>query len=189
MSARNTVPYYELPRYITTKTIPAGIQTVITNTLQLNQISDKLIIFVRKPLASQTTATADYFLPIKGVKVNFNNQSGLLSNATQYDLYRYSRKAGSNQSWQEFSGYAWKADPAGGSGSQVKTSGSMLMINMAEDLQLTEDWYSCSSIGNFNLQIELQVDNNVGAGDYEIVLITVNSGKILNSLIYCLCLV
>jgi hypothetical protein len=50
------------------------------------------------------------------------------------------------------------------------------MINMAEDLQLTEDWYAPGSIGNFNLQIELQVDNNVGAADYELVLITVNSG-------------
>ena len=179
MSARNVVPYYELPRYITSKTLVAGPTSAITNTLQLNQIPDKLMVFVRKPLASQNATTADYFLPITGVKINFNNQSGLLSNATQYDLYRYSRKAGSNQTWQEFSGYAWKADPAGGSGSQVKTSGSMLMINMAEDLQLTEDWYSCSSIGNFNLQIELQVNNNVGAGDFEIVLITVNSGVLV----------
>lgn len=142
MAARNTVPYYELPRYITTKNIGIGAQTVITNTLQLNQVPDKLMMFIRKPLASQTAKDADFFLPITGCKINWNNQSGLLSNATAYDLYRYSRKAGSNQSWQEFSGKAYKAAPAGGSGSQVYTSGSMLMLNFAEDLQITEDWYA-----------------------------------------------
>lgn len=171
--------YYELPRYITTKNIGLGAQTVITNTLQLNQVPDKLMMFIRKPLASQTAKDADFFLPITGCKINWNNQSGLLSNATAYDLYRYSRKAGSNQSWQEFSGKAYKASPAGGSGSQVYTSGSMLMLNFAEDLQITEDWYAPSSIGNFNLQIELQVNNTYGAQDYEVVLITVNSGVLV----------
>jgi hypothetical protein len=175
--------YYELPRYISTYTIDdPGKNTITSNTLQLNQIPDKLMIFVRPQLASQTNKFADFFLPITGIKINWNNQSGLLSNATAYDLYRYSRKAGSNQTWQEFGGYAWKANPAGGSGSQVKTSGSMLMINMAEDLQLTEDWYSCSSIGNFNLQIELQVDQNTGlppGTKFELVLITVNSGVLV----------
>lgn len=178
MSARNCVPFYELPRYISTiNEVAVGAQTLTTNTLQLNQVPDKLIIFVRSPLSTQTVKTADYFLPITGIKLNWNNQSGLLSNATAYDLYRYSRKAGSNQSWQEFSGYAWKASPAGGSGAAVNTSGSMLMLNMAEDVQLTEDWYAPGSIGNFNLQVELAVNNTTGAtANFEVVLITVNSG-------------
>lgn len=180
MSARNVVPYYEVPRYITTYSLVGGEQTIISNTLQLNQVPDKLIMFVRPQLASQTVSSPDYFLPISGIKLNWNNQSGLLSNATAYDLYRYSRKAGSNQTWQEFSGKAWKADPAGGNGAFVKTSGSMLMLNMAEAVQITEDWYAPSSIGNFNLQIELRVDNNTGIVDpnqkYELVLITLNSG-------------
>lgn len=180
MSARNVVPYYEVPRYISTYTIDTvGENTLTSNTLQLNQVPDKLMIFVRPQLASQTSSFPDYFLPIRGIKVNWNNQSGLLSNATPYDLYRYSRKAGSNQSWAEFYGYAWRNDPAGGSGSQVKTSGSMLMLNMGEAIQITEDWYAPSSIGNFNLQIELQVIQNTGlpAGTkYELVLITLNSG-------------
>jgi len=178
MSARNVVPYYEVPRYITSfSAVPTGDRSLISNTLQLNQVPDKLMIFVRPRLAGQTVSTPDYFLPIKGIKINWNNQSGLLSNATAYDLYRYSRKAGSNQTWQEFSGYAWKADPAGGSGAQVKTSGSMLMLNMGEAVQITEDWYAPSSIGNFNLQFEILVDQNTGApADFELVLITINSG-------------
>lgn len=178
MSARNCIPYYEVPRYITAASaLGIGSNTIVSNTLQLNQVPDKLIIFVRPKLSGQTVSTPDYFLPITGIKINWNNQSGLLSNATVYDLYRYSRKAGSNQTWQEFSGYAWKADPAGGNGNQVNTSGSILMLNMGEAVQITEDWYAPSSIGNFNLQFELSVDQNTGAAaDFELVLITINSG-------------
>jgi hypothetical protein len=178
MSARNVVPYYEVPRYITPLTIPAGKTTQSSNTLQLNQVPDKLIIFVRPKLANQTYQTPDYFLPIKGIRLNWNNQSGLLSNATPWDLYRYSRKAGSNQSWLEFSGSAFGADNSNllGTGVSLNTSGSMLMLNMAEAVQITEDWYAPSSIGNFNLQFQLEVENTTGLSDFELVLITLNSG-------------
>ena len=182
VSARNCVPYYEVPRYLTQVAPPAGSyfapikSTVVSNTLQLNMIPDKLMIFVRPRLSSQTVSTADYFLPITGIRLQFNNQAGLLSNATAYDLYRYSRKAGSNQTWQEFSGAAYRADPAGGNGSLVRTTGSMLMLNFAEAIQITESWYSPGSIGNFNIQFQLEIENNTASTDYELVLITLNSG-------------
>jgi hypothetical protein len=181
MSARNVVPYYEVPRYITSLTIPAGASTQSSNTLQLNQVPDKLIIFVRPKLSDQTTNTPDYFLPIKNIKINWNNQSGLLSNATPYDLYRYSRKAGSNQTWLEFSGEAKGADGSAlsGDGVVIPTTGSMLMLNMGEAVQITEDWYAPSSIGNFNLQFQLDVVNSTGLTAFELVLITLNSGVLV----------
>jgi hypothetical protein len=96
MSARNVVPYYELPRYISTYTIDTpGLNTITSNTLQLNQIPDKLMIFVRPQLALQTNKFADFFLPIRGIKINWNNQSGLLSNATPF-INQWGVKAHSN---------------------------------------------------------------------------------------------
>jgi hypothetical protein len=184
---------YELPRYITQSTV-TGLSTATTvngslkpsegkfqsNSIQLSQVPDKLIIFVRKPLGSQTCKDADAFLTIKGISINWNNNSGLLSSATKQDLYRFSREAGYNGTWQEWSGKAWGASPAGGNGVNVPTSGSMLMLDFAKHIQLTEDWFSSGSLGNFNLQFSLDLENyssvNYSATPAELVVITMNSG-------------
>jgi len=192
LPARNVVPYYEVPRYISTvgsaipsnldgSGFPTGAATTITaNNIQLNQVPDKLIIFCRKQLGNQTVKDSDSFLPIEGIRLNWNNNSGLLATASQMDLYRASREAGSNQTFFEFSGKAWKNAAGGGSGAPVYTSGSMLMLDMGKHVQLTEDWYAPGSLGTFQLQFDISVKNYTGAeipaNTYEIVLITVNSG-------------
>jgi hypothetical protein len=177
MPARNVVPYYEWPRYITPKTVAAGTgKVVIASALQLNQIPDKLILMVRKAQSTQVFTDPDFVLPITGVNIQFNNSSGILSSATQQDLYRYSRDAGSNQSFVEFSGRANKwVTPS--TNTRMLTSGSFCMLEFGKAIQISDDYYSAGSLGNFNLQVTLTVDNNTGA-DFtgEIVIITQNSG-------------
>jgi len=196
MPARNAVPYYELPRFITQPGVsfaafsPAvagsGVQTpaivpLSTASLQLNQVPDRLIIQVRRPLASTAWGQPDGFLTISGISINFNNQSGILASATQQDLYRYSVENGSNQSWFEFSGLASVPDPTSGMGKKIPTSGSLLVLEFGKDIQLTEDYYASGSLGNFNLQVILQVSNQLPyAVTPEIVLITMNSGIFVN---------
>jgi len=184
MPARNVVPYYETPRYITAfPTLPQGSQEMILNTLQLNQIPDKLIITARKRMGACTLKDPDYFLPITKITINWNNSSGILSSATPYDLYRYARDSGSNQTWNEFSGTAFKetapvaADATPNVGVAVKTSGSMICLDFGKAIQISDDWYASGSLGNFNLQVTLTVNNNTGAQlDAEACLITLNSG-------------
>jgi hypothetical protein len=159
MPARNVVPFYEMPRYITSAgTITSGASaSVKTNSLQLNQIPDKLIIFVRDA-NSNGTATAfaatgvrpDYFLQIGsatsgGVTINFNNMSGILASATTQDLYRYSVENGSNQSWLEYSGGA-NVPGAFSVGKVLPTTGSMLVLAFGKDIQLSEDYYAPGSL-------------------------------------------
>jgi hypothetical protein len=191
--SRNTVPYYELPRFLTSGFsnisgfVPTianpepPVQTLSTSSLQLNQIPDKLIIQVRNPIGNTAWGQPDAFLCIRGISINFNNQSGILSSATLQDLYRYSVENGSNQSFQEFSGYATVPDPVTGCGRKIPTSGSLLILEFGKDIQLTEDYYASGSLGNFNLQIQLQVANQFPYGiTPEIVVITMNSGLFVN---------
>jgi hypothetical protein len=179
--ARNCVPYYEMPRYITAPnvTINAGARAVVrTSNIQLNQIPDKLIIFARKSMGIQTNTDPDYFLTVEQLSINFNNQSGILASATQQDLYRYSVENGSNQSWYEFSGKANIHNPAGANGISIPMAGSMVVLEFGKDIQLVEDFYSAGSLGNFNLQVQLNVLNQTASNlsDIEIVMITLNSG-------------
>lgn len=189
MPARNVVGFYEMPRYITSNLPQFGAygsatatQVVRTTTIQLNQIPDKLIIFVRKSMGDQRPWDTDSFLCIQNVQINFNNMSGILASATTQDLYRYSIENGYNGSWYEFSGGANGYNAGTGSGQFIPTSGSMLVLEFGKDIQLVEDYYASGSLGNFNLQLNLTVQNQSAYTIYnsEIVIITMNSGVFCN---------
>jgi hypothetical protein len=59
-----------------TSGVAPALTQLSTSSLQLNQIPDKLIIQVRNPLQNTAWGQPDAFLCIKGISVNFNNQSG-----------------------------------------------------------------------------------------------------------------
>ena len=42
----------------------------------------------------------------------------------------------------------------------VTTTGTILVINVAEVIQLTEEFYAAGSLGSFNLQIAVQAQNH-----------------------------
>ena len=184
LSSRNVVPYQEFPRYITSfgsSLANLATFTFKSSSLQLNQIPDKLIMFVRKSMGSQTSADSDSFLALSGtnpLSINFNNVSGILSSASQYDLYRYSVENGSNQSWYEFSGFANLANNATGVGRKVPTVGAMLVLEFGKDIPLQEDYYAPGSLGAFQLQVNLNCVNQGTASiaTQELVIITMNSG-------------
>jgi hypothetical protein len=111
IETKNVVPYMDFPRYLTsssntTSVAPQASAALTSSNLQINQIPDLFVINVRKPMSSQTIQDASVFFAINNVSINLNNQSGLLSSASAYDLWRMSVKNGSTQSWREFSGVA-----------------------------------------------------------------------------------
>jgi hypothetical protein len=196
MPARNIVPYYELPRYINggQNACAAGVASgtgalaptaypLSFNAIQLNQIPDKLVLFARaKSSAANGWGIADVALPIQSISINFNNNSGILASATQQELWQMSKNNGANTTWPEFCGWGTSVNN-NGEGlvvGAVPLSGSYLILEFGKDIQLTEDFYSAGSLGNFNLQCDLVASNNttyaIAGGDVELVCITMNSG-------------
>jgi len=170
----------------------AQSQTIVSTSLQLNQIPDKLYISVQLPPASKNVSSTDSFLAIQGISINWNNSSGLLSSATQQDLWRMSVENGINQSFQEFQGFT--AGPinqvqyTNGSGAVVpvgaqtyiQTCGSVLCLEFGKDIELKDDYYAPGSLGNFQLQFNLIVANYSPAvipiGALQMQTIVQNSG-------------
>ncbi|QIG59351.1 putative major capsid protein [Dishui Lake virophage 2] len=181
IQTKNVVPYMDFPRYLTASanspSILAGASSTLTSSnLQINQIPDLFIINVRVPMSQQRWYNTSSFLTINNISINLNNQSGLLSSASQYDLWRMSIRNGSTQSWAEFSGQALVSATATGAGALVATTGSLLVINPAYDLSLP-DYISCGSLGNYNFQFQCSVTNQFGFTiTPEIIIIAVNSG-------------
>lgn len=253
MPSRNCLPYYELPRYITSQTFggilnatknlwlqstagavmsagpilppiydyntngtitststmgyaasslgPAGTVTgglpvpgaasIQSQSLQLNQIPDKLYITAALPPSFKTSSCADSYLAITSITINWNNSSGLLSSATQQDLWRMSTENGINQSWQEFRGftsgptlkvaqtYGATTVPVG-TQTYIQTCGSVLCLEFGKDIELKDDYYAPGSLGNFQLQYTITVENyspvSYGPGQITLQTIVQNSG-------------
>ncbi len=185
IETKNVVPYMDFPRYLTssantTAVAPQASVALTSSNLQINQIPDLFVISVRKPMSAMTIADANAFFTINNVSINLNNQSGLLSSASAYDLWRMSVKNGSTQSWREFSGVADVAVGGVGTGAVVNTTGSLLIINPAYDLSLP-DYITCGSLGNYNFQFQMGATNTISASGGanitpEICCIAVNSG-------------
>jgi hypothetical protein len=225
MPARNIVPYYELPRYITDSGVtcpaaanaqnvlslvtnpdtgavlngksaiinnnvinPGEAKPVRTQTLQLNQIPDKLIIFARKPAGSQNWGDSDSALVIKSININFNNNSGILASADITQLYRMCKDNGSEQNFHEFRGAATVSGLSAAfqqsnllsvapKFNTLPTVGSYLVLEFGHDIQLVEDFFAPGSLGNFNIQVNMEVVNTTPCAiTPEIVMITMNSG-------------
>jgi hypothetical protein len=190
LETKNVVPFMDFPRYLTSannnQPLASGaITRLISNNLQLNQIPDYFIICVRKQMSAMTIQDASTFLTIRNISVNLNNSSGLLSSARAQDLWKMSMKSGSTQSWLEFSGKSWSfenkpdsvsTNATGTGGEVVATTGSLLVLSPAYHLSLP-DYISAGSLGNFNFQVEINVENQSAESVIpEICIVTVNSG-------------
>ena len=190
VSTKNVVPYMDYPRFISNSTTlipawdpvngPPNKVTISSSSIQLNQVPDKMIIVARLPMSQQTSFYTSSFLPISNIVCNFNNASGLLSSATQVDLWRMSMQNGSSQNFNEFFGYANIATGEG-TGALIPTTGAMLVINPAINFGLP-NYLSAGSQGNYNFQFNLTVYNTQAFPiTPEIVLICVNSGIMVTS--------
>ncbi len=180
LATRNVVPYFDLPRYLTAgsaaSTIAANAtQSISSQAIQLAQLPDYFIIVARKSMTSQTISDTSSFLTIRSISLNLNNQSGLLSSATNYDLWRLSQKNQSQQSFSEFCGKATVANATGES-ALVATTGSMLVLSPT-DLSLPDN-LSSGSLGAFSVQFQVQVYNqfDVQVNNVELCVIACNSG-------------
>ena len=189
IESKNVVPFTDIPRYITPSSNAGSFDAgdskdITTQNIQINQIPSKFIIVVRNPYSSSTIQQPSTFLTINSISVNLNNASGLLSSCTKYDLWKLSRKSGSNQSWLQFKGLANKVgnDYVAGYGlDAIATGGSMLVLDPAIDLSLPET-LSNGSLGSYNFQLRLNVSNQY---DYaispEVVIMCVNDGILVNN--------
>jgi uncharacterized membrane protein YgcG len=199
ISTKNVVPYVDVPRYLTTSTnataIPAytpgysvigatnapSSQIIASQSIQLNQVPDLILICARVPMATQNWAYPSAFLTIKQISINFNNASGLLATATQQNLYEMSARNGSAQSWNEFRGLVSStatntAVAPSGLPIQVPSTGSLLVLNPVMDFSLPS-YLSASSLGQYQLQFNVEVANQLPiAVTPELCIITMNSG-------------
>ena len=173
-----SLPYYETPRYITSIPAFAGdSNTVNMDTITINSIPDSLLIFVRKQLSSQTVSDSDSFFPITNIKINWNNNSGLLGTENEQSLFNITKSNGVNTDWLRYHGVANCATNA----DETLLCGAILKLDMGRDVVL-EPYQSAGSVGQYTLGMTVTYTNQQLNVPCELVVVAVNSGVfVINS--------
>jgi hypothetical protein len=103
----SNVPYTEFPRYFKQDTISTSTSSssrVSSQTITLSSIPDILMVFVKTRKRSQLQN--EFYYPISGIQLTFDNFSNLCANMTQEELYQCSVEAGLDMDWHSWRGYS-----------------------------------------------------------------------------------
>ena len=170
---KSVVPWMEFPRYISPQIGSVGTtanERISSQTITLPSIPDLLVIYI-KPQSYSDCTQADWSLPVQNISLQFDNFSGLLSNHSQYELYKMSVNNGLDMDFDEWSGSAWAA------GKLTALVGGPLVLRPGRDFALSTG-QAPGLVGNFTLQFDLQVDNSVAhtLQTVSIYTVTANSG-------------
>jgi len=149
-----TLPYHKSQDYIKrVEPLAAGSSTTIySDSIKLSQIPRKVYLYVRHERNTSNQNTSDSFLSIENVNILWNNQSGLLANATQQDLYNICSRNGLDLSWSQFK----------------KHRGSVLCLHFGKDIGLLDN-EAPGVQGQYTMQVQLRVKNessNFFTGDF-----------------------
>lgn len=138
-----------------------GTRTERTDAIRLSQIPRGVMLYAKRTKQTSLVNKPDSFLAITGIRVNFNNETGLLAGATQQNLFDMSVKNGCNLNWVQWS----------------EKRGSVLFLDMGRDICLSSG-LSAGTAGSFTLQVDVDFKNTSGEnweGDFYMILYDVGS--------------
>jgi len=133
------------------------VRTIQSQNIQLQSIPKRVYIYARVSNSSRGYQDCDTYLAIQNINVNWNNRSGLLSSATQQDLYNISKNNGVDMSWNQWSGgpsYFY----SGSDIIPIGTIGSVLCLQFGRDIGLS-DLEAPGLDGTYQFQFNVTLKN------------------------------
>lgn len=151
-------PNFRMERFVTSygSAVGAGASaTIVSNNIQLQRIPRYIFAFVRESDAYKTIGSSDTFATINaGMNINFNNQSGLLSSASNNDLWLMSKACGLLDSFPQFNGSSVGADFT-----KIGSMGSLLCLEFGKHISLGSGDLAIGSVGSFNFNMTIPFTN------------------------------
>ena len=155
-------PYFRVQRFpydLNNVYAPNAQFSISTQNIVLSTIPKRLYIYARNAnsvLLSSPNNT-DTYASILSITCNINNRSGLLSQASQQQLYKISLENGCSMTFQEWSGQ--RLYGATDFVNTIGTVGSILCIEMGKDISLPAD-QAPGMVMNMNMQFNINFQNN-----------------------------
>ena len=177
-------PYFDIQRFPTDigqlplLTLGQSPQRYTSNNVQLSSIPSKIFVFCRErnqDLYSSPLKT-DTFATITGVSIQYFNRTGIMSSASQSQLYEMSVKNGCNMSYTQWTGGLVYSAGSFSNSLQYGTVGSVLCIDTACDLGL-DSLQSPGKVDHNTFQIDVTLGStNPNNIYYTLYIVIVNEG-------------
>lgn len=167
---RNAVySYYQVVPYstdINELIAPNAFKEIVSNSIELNSIPNRVYIFAKKkvgsiasPAYANLSEETDTFFRIEKISINYNTVDGILSSASEQDLYNISASNFLNNSWYEWHGVARDLGSANEQKDPYGLVGSVLCLRFAKDIGLSSDKLAPGQLFKTNFQIQVTVRN------------------------------
>jgi hypothetical protein len=171
-------PYFKVSKYISDNgqvAVPFYTETTISSqVIQFDTIPRKLYIYVRQsnnPIQNNPTTmmnATDTFCKIDRINISWDNIDGVLSGASDMNLYDFSVQNGLNYSYQEWSGKTQTFGKVLADGPPVQQglTGGICCIELGKDLGLKATQAE-GVLSKINFQVEVRFQNiNVSQPSY-----------------------
>lgn len=152
--------FYPLRRYVVegNASVLAGTGTTLqSNNIQLNSIPKRMYLCVRRRNADIDYTTTDTFFRMLGISINWNNRNGILSGATEIDLYNIYKDNGGNMPWPLFSGFNLPF-MSGEDNELISGVGAVLPLDFGKDIPL-HSGEAPGMLGTYQLQLSVDIQN------------------------------
>lgn len=147
-----------------------------TRNLQLTSIPKRMYIYVRRTDSEKTFLTTESYAEIQNIRVQFGNKAGILSNASQEQLYLISRKNGCQLSFTD-----WKGEGSyllsGSENKKITGVGSIVCLQFGHDIPLEQDEAAGINYNNnFRVQVRFKNIHPTDNINFDIYLLAIEEG-------------
>lgn len=166
------LPYYQTVPYSTRMTeVPSGgVGTVTSAAINMNVIPNCMYLWIGRRDADKTINTTETAFRITNLNITYNGKAGLLSTATEWEIYNICQQNGITRSLREFSA-------RNGLG-----CGSFVRLQFGKDIVLPQGQVPGMAVSS-TIQVTVQYENTnpLSAITPDLNMVMVNEGVLLIS--------
>lgn len=173
-----TTSYTDIQRQTSSRNqlIAAGASAQLSsNSYQLNTVPHSIIVYAKEresdlyASASSKTNKTDAYGVIEKLEIQYNNQSAILSSASEVQLFQMSARNGVDLSWQEFSGTTKELSGTVNTlPTNIPLCGSLVCLSFGKDISANDPTAipGVSINSNFQVRATVRNPNNTGIDIY-----------------------
>lgn len=175
---------YQYPKFqrfqsqITSGTLAPSQNQSVTVQVNAQTVPSKIVCFIRAPEAQRNATTPDCYASINSVVVQLDNGNTVLNGASSRKLYDISRQNGlTTDTYPTWSQY----NLAGITGGSYYGSGSVLVLDPAKDLSISNQMLTNASAGKYTMNFTINYSNVQSIAQATAYVFTINDSLLMRT--------